>query len=247
MGLSPWTFAGLVLGTLVYFAIFWQGYRRADSFILLAAMGQATVLLISIGIAAAAPWVEEAFSTKTILTSVARLPEYESCAVTLPLGDEYSADFYQEAFLNRALERNPHPGLKVLLARLEHPNRQVFVFRRRDWEELEQGIRRNASSHCPDGSLGRLRRQPSRATGPRSGRPAAITGGRTGRHLCRGSRQQFRSCTRGTAGAALRAFNPGGVEVASCAHVEGVAPFIRFRCLFASAGTGSRFVRQVPS
>ncbi len=141
LAVAPWAVAGTLLAALTFFAIVWHGHKHADATVLLAAMGQGTVLLISIGIVAAAPWVGEAFSTKTILAAVARLPQYEQCAVFLPFGDEYSAGFYQEAWLGRRLERDPHKGLKLLVDKVHASDREVFVFRRREWQELEGAIR----------------------------------------------------------------------------------------------------------
>jgi 4-amino-4-deoxy-L-arabinose transferase-like glycosyltransferase len=141
LGVAPWSIAGTLLAALVFFTVGWNGHQRADAASLFAAMGQGTALLVAIGIVTAAPWVEEAFSTKTILAAVARLPQYDRCAVYLPLGDEYSADFYQEAWLGRRLERDSHKGLKLLVDKMHESNREVFVFRRNDWQNLEGAIR----------------------------------------------------------------------------------------------------------
>jgi hypothetical protein len=100
-----------------------------------------TALLTAIGIVGSAPWVEEAFSTKTILNAVARLPQSDERTLFFPFGDEYSADFYQEAWLGRRLQRDPRKGLKLLVDRLHEGHREVFVFRRKEWEELEKAIR----------------------------------------------------------------------------------------------------------
>jgi 4-amino-4-deoxy-L-arabinose transferase-like glycosyltransferase len=132
LGVAPWVIAGTLLAALAFFTVGRNGHQRADAPSLFAAMGQGTALLVAIGIVTAAPWVEEAFSTKTILAAVARLPEY-------------SADFYQEAWLGRRLERDSHKQLKQLVDKVQASNREVFVFRRNDWQNLEGAIRDSLS------------------------------------------------------------------------------------------------------
>ncbi len=99
--------------------------------------------MIAIAIFASAGFVEEAFSAKTILASLSRLPQYAACDVVLPFGDEYSADFYQEAWLGRRLEHNAHAGLKLLVDATHHPHPEIFVLRRREWQEMEPAIRQS--------------------------------------------------------------------------------------------------------
>jgi hypothetical protein len=141
LGVAPWTIAGTIVAAMIFAAMFWYGRKCGDGPILVAAMGQGTALLISIGMIAAAPWVEESFSTKTILTAVARMPQYGERTVFLPFGDDYSADFYQEAWLGRRLERDRHKGLKLLVDKLHASDSEVFVFRRKEWQDLEGAIR----------------------------------------------------------------------------------------------------------
>lgn len=146
LGVAPATIAGTLGAASVFAAIVWYGHKRLDAPVLIAATGQGTALLISIAMFGAAPWVEESFSTKTILASVAHLPSYEQTPVFLPFGDDYSADFYQEAWLGRRLEHEKNKGLKLLVDKLQadnlhEANREVFVFRRRDWRELESSVR----------------------------------------------------------------------------------------------------------
>ena len=174
------------------------------------------------------------FKTKTILTSQSHVcPNTKAVPSTLPLGDDTQPIAIKKAFLKLALERNPHPGLKVLLARLEHPNRQVFVFRRRDWEDIVR--RESAKRFLPHmsrrPSLGRTcdGNHPARlAHAPVE--PAAITGGPNGPPSLQGksaagSAQPLH--TRHGRRPDINTFNPDGVEVASCAHMfGGVAPFI---------------------
>ena len=141
LAVAPWSIAVTLLGALSFFALLWHGHRRADSLVLLATMGQGAALLVSIGIVAAAPWVDDACSTKMILAAVARLPQYGEWAVSLPFSDEYSADFYQEAWLGRRLHRDPHKGVKLLADKGHEPEREVFVFRRNDWKGLDGAVR----------------------------------------------------------------------------------------------------------
>jgi 4-amino-4-deoxy-L-arabinose transferase-like glycosyltransferase len=143
LGVAPWAIAGTCLACLFFAAIAWQGHTRATASVLLAAMGQGTALLIAIAIFASANFVEEACSTKTILARIARVPECDGCDVVLPFGDEYSADFYQEAWLGHRLEHNPRDGLKLLVDALHHPHREVFVLRRREWQEMEPSVRQS--------------------------------------------------------------------------------------------------------
>ena len=106
-------------------------------------MAQGAALLIAMAIFASAGYVEEAYSAKTILASLSRLPQYAACDVVLPFGDEYSADFYQEAWLGRRLEHNAHDGLKLLVDATHHPHREIFVLRRREWQDMEPAIRQS--------------------------------------------------------------------------------------------------------
>jgi hypothetical protein len=141
LGVSPATIGGTLAVAVAFAAIFWYGHSRNDATLLIAATGQGTALLISIAIFSVAPWVEEAFSTKSILAAVAQLPDYHQTAVFQPFGDDYSAEFYQEAWLRRPLERDRHRGLKLLVDKLHASDDEVFVFRRKDWQELEGSIR----------------------------------------------------------------------------------------------------------
>jgi 4-amino-4-deoxy-L-arabinose transferase-like glycosyltransferase len=141
LGVAPVTIAGSVAVTLAFAAIVWYGHTRASGPVLIAATGQGTALLIAMALFAVAPWVEEAFSTKTILAAVAQLPDYSGKAVFIPFGDDYSADFYQEAWLGRRLERDRHKGLRLLVDKLHAPDYEVFVFRRKEWQELEGTVR----------------------------------------------------------------------------------------------------------
>jgi 4-amino-4-deoxy-L-arabinose transferase-like glycosyltransferase len=143
MGVAPWAIAGTTLAFLFFGAIAWHGHTRAVPSDLMAAMAQGAALLLAIAIFASAGFVEEAYSTKTILASLSRLPQYAACDVVLPFGDEYSADFYQEAWLGRRLEHNAHDGLKRLVDATHHPHREIFVLRRREWQDMEPAIRQS--------------------------------------------------------------------------------------------------------
>jgi 4-amino-4-deoxy-L-arabinose transferase-like glycosyltransferase len=141
LGVAPATIAGTLVVAVAFAAMFWYGHSCKDATLLIAATGQGTALLISIVIFSVAPWVEEAFSTKSILNAVAQLPDHRQSSVFLPFGDDYSAEFYQEAWLGRPLERDRHKGLKLLVDKLHASDDEVFVFRRKDWQELEGSIR----------------------------------------------------------------------------------------------------------
>ncbi len=143
MGVPPLAIAGTILAFLFFGAIAWHGHTRAVPSDLMAAMAQGAALLIAIANFASAGFVEEAYSAKTILASLACLPQYAACDVVLPFGDEYSADFYQEAWLGRRLEHNAHDGLELLVDSLHHPHREIFVLRRREWQEMEPAIRQS--------------------------------------------------------------------------------------------------------
>jgi 4-amino-4-deoxy-L-arabinose transferase-like glycosyltransferase len=143
MGVAPWAIVGTMLAFVFFGAIAWHGHTRAVPSVLLAAMGQGTALLMAMAIFASAGYVEEAYSAKTILASLSRLPQYAACDVVLPFGDEYSADFYQEAWLGRRLEHNARNGLKLLVDAVHHRHREVFVLRRREWQDMEPAVRQS--------------------------------------------------------------------------------------------------------
>ena len=143
MGVAPWAIAGTTLAFLFFGAIAWHGHTRSVPSDLMAAMAQGAALLIAIAIFASAGFVEEAFSAKTILASLSRLPQYAACDVVLPFGDEYSADFYQEAWLGRRLEHNLPTDSKWLVDATHHPHREIFVLRRREWQDMEPAIRQS--------------------------------------------------------------------------------------------------------
>jgi 4-amino-4-deoxy-L-arabinose transferase-like glycosyltransferase len=124
-------FAGLLL----------VGVRRSDSGVLLTAVAFGSPLLVAMFTVAVAPAVNESFSTKTILATAARLPDSTGREVFFPLTDDYSAEFYQEAFLGGRLEHQHHKGLKLLVEKLQRPAPELFVFRRNAWEELEPAVR----------------------------------------------------------------------------------------------------------
>jgi hypothetical protein len=125
----------------LFAALLFAGIRRSDSRVLLTAIGFGSPLLIAMFTIIAAPSVNEAFSTKAILASAAQLPESAGREVFFPLTDEYSAEFYQEAFFGGRVEHLHHKGLPVLVQKLQAPTPELFVFRRNAWEELEPTIR----------------------------------------------------------------------------------------------------------
>jgi hypothetical protein len=109
--------------------------------VLLTAVGFGSPLLVAMFTITVAPAVNEAFSTKTILASTAALPESADREVFFPLTEEYSAEFYQEAFLGGRIEHQRHKGLTLLVQKLQEPAPELFVFRRNAWEELEPAVR----------------------------------------------------------------------------------------------------------
>jgi hypothetical protein len=125
----------------LFAGLLFAGIRRSHAGTLLTAVGFGSPLLVAVGTIAAAPAVNEAFSTKTILASAANLPESAGRAVFFPLTEEYSAEFYEEAFLGGRIEHQHHKGLTVLLQKLQQPSAELFVFRRNAWDELEPAIR----------------------------------------------------------------------------------------------------------
>ncbi len=137
---SPALVATLIAVGL-FAALLFAGIRRSDSRVLLTAIGFGSPLLIAMFTIIAAPSVNEAFSTKAILASAAQLPESAGREVFFPLTDEYSAEFYQDAFFGGRIEHLRHKGLPVLVQKLQFPTPELFVFRRNAWEELEPTIR----------------------------------------------------------------------------------------------------------
>jgi 4-amino-4-deoxy-L-arabinose transferase-like glycosyltransferase len=139
------SFSPLLVATLVAVAVFagllFAGIRRSDSGVLLTAVGFGSPLLVAMFTIAVAPAVNEAFSTKTILASAAGLPESAGREVFFPLTDDYSAEFYQEAFFGGRIEHQGHKGLTLLVQKLQQPAPELFIFRRNAWEELEPAVR----------------------------------------------------------------------------------------------------------
>jgi 4-amino-4-deoxy-L-arabinose transferase-like glycosyltransferase len=121
--------------------LLFAGIRRSHAGVLLTAVGFGSPLLVAMGTIAAAPAVNEAFSTKTILASAATLPDPAARMVFFPLTEEYSAEFYEEAFLGGHIEHLHDKGLALLLQKLQQPSAELFVFRRNAWDELEPTIR----------------------------------------------------------------------------------------------------------
>jgi 4-amino-4-deoxy-L-arabinose transferase-like glycosyltransferase len=130
-----------VVSVGLFAGLLFAGIRRSHAGTLLTAVGFGSSLLVAMGTIAAAPAVNEAFSTKTILASAADLPESAGRRVFFPLTEEYSAEFYEEAFLGGHIEHLHHKGLPLLVQKLEHPTAELFVFRRNAWDELEPSIR----------------------------------------------------------------------------------------------------------
>ncbi|HEV3302737.1 MAG TPA: glycosyltransferase family 39 protein [Planctomycetaceae bacterium] len=138
--LSP-LLAATLLAVGLFAGLLFAGFRRSDSGVLLTAVGFGSPLLVAMFTIAVAPAVNEAFSTKTILASTAALPESANREVFFPLTEEYSAEFYQEAFLGGRIEHQRHKGLTLLVQKLQEPAPELFVFRRNAWEELEPAVR----------------------------------------------------------------------------------------------------------
>jgi 4-amino-4-deoxy-L-arabinose transferase-like glycosyltransferase len=139
------SFSPLLAATLVSVALFaglfFAGIRRSHAGMLLTAVGFGSPLIVAMFSIAAAPAVNEAFSTKTILASAARLPDADGREVFFPLTDEYSAEFYEEAWLGGRIEHQPRKGLTLLVQKLQDPAQELFVFRRNAWLELEPTVR----------------------------------------------------------------------------------------------------------
>jgi len=133
--------AATLLAVGLFAGLLFAGFRRSDSGVLLTAVGFGSPLLVAMFTITVAPEVNEAFSTKTILASTAALPESANREVFFPLTEEYSAEFYQEAFLGGRIEHQRHKGLTLLVQKLQEPAPELFVFRRNAWEELEPAVR----------------------------------------------------------------------------------------------------------
>jgi 4-amino-4-deoxy-L-arabinose transferase-like glycosyltransferase len=139
---SLWPLLALTLIAVGIFAVLLLiGVRRSDSGVLLTAVGFGSPLLVATFMIAVAPAVNESFSTKTILATAAQLPGSADREVFFPLTDDYSAEFYQEAFLGGRLEHQHHKCLALLAQKLQAPAPELFIFRRNAWEELEPAVR----------------------------------------------------------------------------------------------------------
>jgi 4-amino-4-deoxy-L-arabinose transferase-like glycosyltransferase len=139
------SFSPLLVVTLISITVFavlvFAGVRQTHPGTLLTAVGFGSPLLVAMFTISAAPAVNEAFSTKTILASAAQSADTSDRKVFFPLTDEYSAEFYQEAYLGGRIEHQRSKGLPLLVQKLQEQSRDVFVFRRNAWEELEPTIR----------------------------------------------------------------------------------------------------------
>ena len=142
LGSPPLLLSATLAAVGLFAGLFFAGVRRSDSSALLTAVGFGSSLLVAMFTIAAAPAVNEAFSTKAILASAAELPESEGREVFFPLTDEYSAEFYQEAWLGGRIEHQHHKGLTLLVQKLKQPvASELFIFRRTAWDELEPTVR----------------------------------------------------------------------------------------------------------
>jgi len=140
MGLPIGTVLVATAGVAVFAAVLRNAFRRNDSLRLLAAVGVGATLLIGITIFNAAPFANEAFSTKRILEAVAATPRPAEQPVYLPMSDEYSADFYQEACLSGRIDHDPRKGIGLTRQKAEQGADEIFVFRRKDWQTLEPAL-----------------------------------------------------------------------------------------------------------
>jgi 4-amino-4-deoxy-L-arabinose transferase-like glycosyltransferase len=125
----------------LYLALVRYGRTRRDPGVLLTGVGLGAPLAIAIGLAACKTWVDEAYSTKTILHAVAQLKADQQHAIVVPLGDSCSADFYQEAALGGRIDHHGNRGLEYLRSQLHEPVQDVFVISTRDWRDLEPDLR----------------------------------------------------------------------------------------------------------
>jgi 4-amino-4-deoxy-L-arabinose transferase-like glycosyltransferase len=138
--LSP--LLGVTLAAVGLFAVLlFVGVRRSDSSVLLTSVGLGSALLVAMFTVAAAPSVNEAFSTKTILASTAELSESAGQDVYFPFSEDYSAEFYQEALLGRRLDHQHRKDLPLFVQKLHEPAGELFILRRNAWEELEPAVR----------------------------------------------------------------------------------------------------------
>ncbi len=97
-GAASWALFATLAAVALFAVLLFAGIRRSDSRVLLTAVGFGSPLLVAMFTIIAAPSVNEAFSTKVILAEAARLPDAAGREVFFPLTDEYSAEFYQDAF-----------------------------------------------------------------------------------------------------------------------------------------------------
>jgi 4-amino-4-deoxy-L-arabinose transferase-like glycosyltransferase len=137
--------APLLVATLLavgaFAGVFFVGVRRDSPGLLLTTIGIGSPLLVAMFTISAAPSVNEAFSTKTILTAAAQQPASAGREVFFPLTDEYSAEFYQEALLGGRVEHLHQKGLPVLMQKVSDAAPEVFIFRRNAYQELDVTIR----------------------------------------------------------------------------------------------------------
>ncbi len=140
--ISLWALAGLTAMVTLFVAMAWHGHKRNDAVTLLAAVGMGMPLLISVALSTGRGSINDTYSAKTIVARVTSLPERNRHPVVLPMGDEYSANFYVEACHDGRITRHEERGASYVLQRVAQSPEEVFVFKRKHWESLDPNVRR---------------------------------------------------------------------------------------------------------
>lgn len=127
----------VVVSAVVLGWIAWAITRRWGTTALVGTLGLATTLTLSAMVVLMAPWIDEQYSAKTVLTHLYENSAARSRPIVMPFGEPCSAVFYVNAIFQGRFEH--HPPQKSVLVQdvLAARGRQILLFKRDDWDHLE--------------------------------------------------------------------------------------------------------------
>lgn len=133
---------GAVLIAAIAGGLAWRGWRPDDEVSLVGAASVAVTLIIGLSIATFRPLINEACSTREILSRLSEERFSDSSPLLLPFGDEWSADFYQEAHRGCEIVRHHERGEEFLSKQALRGDPHVLLLvPERKWNEAGESLR----------------------------------------------------------------------------------------------------------
>ncbi len=136
-----WVVAGTAAAAVAVVWLSRRSWVRDDPVAQIGSLGLAGVLVVVAAVGLYRPAIEDVYSAKTIISRLRADAATAGRTPVFALGTPYSASFYAEIAGGPAVEQHTGRGPDYLDDRLRSGRDDVFVFKTRDWAELDGALR----------------------------------------------------------------------------------------------------------